>query len=249
MSDHKPARLAPLAFWLVVIAAGVAVASVLATRFGVVDFRGGLLGVAGAMLVVAIGAALGLVGVIRALGGKPGLPRAAIAAVLGLAVLALPVMSAVRGLGVPQIHDITTDLDTPPDFVAVVPLRGEGANPLDRSTPDLGTMQRKAYPQLQTLVVADDAATVFEAALAEAAARGWDVVDAAAPVDGEPGTIEATDTTTLFGFMDDVVIRIRDDGPGRTLVDLRSVSRVGQSDLGANAARIEAFQEALKTRL
>lgn len=249
MSDHKPARLAPLAFWLVVVATAVAAVSVLLTRFGVLDFRPGLLGVAGAMLVVLIGAVLGAVGVVRGLGGKPGLQRSLVAAVLGIAVLAVPAMSAMRGASVPQIHDITTDLENPPAFVAVVPLRGEGANPLDRAADDLAALQRAAYPRLATLVVADDPQAVFDAALAEAGEMGWDVVDAAAPANGEPGTIEATDTTLLFGFKDDVVIRIRGDGPGRTLVDMRSVSRVGQSDLGTNAARIEAFMDALRARL
>jgi uncharacterized protein (DUF1499 family) len=63
-----------------------------------------------------------------------------------------------------------------------------------------------------------------------------------AAADRQAGRIEATDTTAMYGFKDDVVIRIRPRGEG-SLIDLRSVSRVGQSDLGANAARIQAFME------
>ncbi len=85
---------------------------------------------------------------------------------------------------------------------------------------------------------------MFEAALAAAEAMGWEIVAA------EPGSgrIEAVATTTWFGFKDDVVIRVS-DAPGRTKVDVRSVSRVGRSDVGANAERIRAFQERLANRL
>ena len=76
----------------------------------------------------------------------------------------------------------------------------------------------------------------MERAAALAAAQGWEVVD----VNPEQGTVEATATTFWFGFKDDVVVRVRPEGSG-SKVDVRSISRVGLSDLGANAARIEAF--------
>lgn len=249
MSDQSRSRLATLALRLVIFGAVAAVIAVAVTRFGLLDFRPGLLGVAGGMLIVAIGTLMGIIGVIRGLMGKPGLGTAIASAVLGVLVLAYPVSTAAVGASVPPIHDITTDLEDPPQFVAVLPLRGEGTNPVDRSAENLAQMQREAYPQLQTLSVSDEPAAVFDAALQEAEAQGWLVADAVAPENGEPGRIEATDTTLLFGFKDDVVIRIEGDGPGRTLVDMRSVSRVGESDLGANAARIEGFLDGLKGRL
>ena len=74
--------------------------------------------------------------------------------------------------------------------------------------------------------------------------RGWEIV-AAVP---EEGRLEATDRTRWFGFRDDIVVRVRSDGPG-TRVDVRSVSRVGRSDLGTNARRIRGFMDALRTAL
>jgi uncharacterized protein (DUF1499 family) len=65
---------------------------------------------------------------------------------------------------------------------------------------------------------------------------GLEVVD----VNQAAGIVEATATTFWFGFKDDVVVRIRETQQGSKL-DLRSVSRVGQSDIGANAARIQTF--------
>lgn len=250
MSDASRSRIAGLSLRFVIAGIVVAVIGLLLTRFGVLHFRSGLIGVAGGMLVVGAGTLLGIIGIIRGVMGKPGLAPSAIAAVAGIVILAVPVSNALGGGSVPPIHDISTDLETPPDFVSVVALRGEDSNPLTRTEPaDLADQQRNAYPQLQTLIVEDDIATVFAAALEEATAQGWDIVDAAEPENGEAGRIEATDTTLLFGFKDDVVIRIADDGPDRTLVDMRSVSRVGISDLGKNAARIEGFFDGLKGRL
>ncbi|MEQ8747106.1 DUF1499 domain-containing protein [Pyruvatibacter sp.] len=249
MSDTARSRIATLALRLVGVGLIAAVSAVLLTRFGIISASGGVFGTAGSMLVVFLGMLLGLVGLVRAFTGKPGMVPSLVAVVAGAAILFVPVTTALSGGDVPMIHDITTDLEDPPQFVAVVALRGEGTNPIDRAAPDLANLQRGAYPHLQTLTVADDITTVFAAALAEAEASGWDIADAQEPENGEPGRIEATDTTLLFGFKDDVVIRIADDGPDRTLVDVRSVSRVGQSDLGANAARIDAFLAGLRQRL
>jgi len=250
MNRTARSRLARLALWLVIVGAVLAPVAVLLTRLSVVGFQPGLLGVAVAMLLVAIGVLLALIGIVRALAGRPGAGTAIVAAVLGIAVLSYPAAVAIPGSALPPIHDITTDLDAPPQFVALVSARGAEANALDRAAPaDLAAQQRAAYPHLTTLTVGDGIDAVFAAALAEAEALGWQVAAAVAPSNGEPGRIEATDTTLLFGFKDDVVIRIRDDGPGRTLVYVRSVSRVGVSDLGANAARIDAFLDGLEARL
>jgi len=249
MSDSSRSRLANFALGCVLVGLVGGISAVFLTRFGVSDFRLGLVASAAFMLIVAVGVLLGVIGFVRGVLGRPGLASSVIAVVAGAAILFVPLVNAMNGGSVPMIHDITTDLEDPPTFVAVVALRGEDANALDRSTPDLNALQRTAYPQLQTLSVADDTTTVFNAVLEEIAAQGWELADAVEPQNGEPGRIEATDTTLLFGFKDDIVIRIADDGPDRTLVDMRSVSRVGESDLGVNAARIEAFLRALDARL
>ncbi len=137
---------------------------------------------------------------------------------------------------VPPIHDITTDLDDPPAFVAILPLREGARNPYVYGGPDIARLQRRGYPDLGPLVLDMDAGAAFERALTAARAMGWEIV-AAVP---QEGRIEATDTTLWFGFKDDVVVRIR-AADGKARIDVRSVSRVGRSDVGTNAARIRAY--------
>jgi uncharacterized protein (DUF1499 family) len=139
---------------------------------------------------------------------------------------------------VPRIHDITTDTANPPVFVAVLPLR-KGLNPLD-VLPEVIAQQKKAYPEILPAKLDMPPAKAFERALRAVAALGLEVV-AAVPAEGR---IEATDTSLLFGFKDDLVVRITADGTG-SWVDARSVSRVGRSDFGVNAKRIRKLMAAL----
>jgi uncharacterized protein (DUF1499 family) len=152
------------------------------------------------------------------------------------AVVAGPPLYMVWQLqSLPRIHDISTDTDDPPNFVAVAPLRKDARNPLDYK-PETAAQQKRGYPDIAPLRL--DAAPSQSFARAERAARamGWEIVSVA-PNDLR---IEATDTTLLFGFKDDVVIRIRPQAQG-SVVDVRSLSRVGGSDFGANAKRVRAF--------
>ena len=134
----------------------------------------------------------------------------------------------------PFIHDITTDIENPPVFDAVLPLR-EGMNSVAYD-PAVGAEQRAAYPDIQPLVLDVPPGEAFSRALATAEGLGWEIV----AQDAGAGLIEATDTTFWMGFKDDVVIRLRPEGAG-TRVDVRSVSRVGRSDIGVNAARIAVY--------
>lgn len=159
------------------------------------------------------------------------------------ALFALPgsllLLSLVLGRGdYPPIHDITTNLENPPVFTTAQKVRGTGSNSLALK-PDVMEAQAAAYPDLQTLVTNQPIEKAFQKALETAADLGWEVYHQ----DLNAGTIEAVDTTAIMGFKDDVVIRINTNAEG-TLVDLRSVSRVGVSDLGANAARIREFLQA-----
>jgi uncharacterized protein (DUF1499 family) len=96
--------------------------------------------------------------------------------------------------------------------------------------------QRAAYPDIKTAILSVPPNEAFARALDAARALGWRIV-AEVPAEGR---IEATDTTFWFGFTDDIVIRVTAAGY-RSLVDVRSVSRVGRSDVGTNAKRIRAF--------
>ena len=138
----------------------------------------------------------------------------------------------------PPIHDITTDTENPPTFDSGVYYRGEGANTV-AIKPEVIDVQKQHYPELQTLRSDLDADAAFIRAGEVAEAMGWEVYNS----DPTNGRIEASSTSFWFGFTDDIVIRVSRAAEGDTLIDLRSVSRVGQGDLGANAARIKAFMD------
>src|SRR5690606_23147755 len=117
--------------------------------------------------------------------------------------LVIPYSWQRRAQSVPPIHDITTDLDNPPEFQAVIPLRADAPNSLER--PDtLAAQQRAGYPDLAPVTLTMTPDQAFERTLALVQEKGWEIVDA----DKAAGRIEATDTTRFFGFKDDVVIRI-----------------------------------------
>jgi uncharacterized protein (DUF1499 family) len=165
---------------------------------------------------------------------------AAVGLVIGLVAFIIPYRLQRQAQAVPPIHDISTDLENPPSFVAVVPLRAAAPNNLDRPTAVV-EQQRKGYPDLAPLTLGIPATAAFPRALTVARQMGWEIVVA----DEASGRIEATDTTRWFGFKDDVVVRVTPWGAG-SRVDVRSVSRVGRSDIGTNARRIRAFLSALQ---
>jgi uncharacterized protein (DUF1499 family) len=163
----------------------------------------------------------------------------ALAVVVALVTVAIPLRWQRTAQSVPPIHDITTDTANPPIFEAVVPLRKDARNPLEYSQ-EVARQQREAYPDIKPLVLEIPAAQVFDRAVRAARDAGWEIVNASA----ESWRIEATDTTTFFGFKDDIVVRLTPIG-SRTVVDVRSVSRVGRSDVGTNARRIREYIAAL----
>jgi uncharacterized protein (DUF1499 family) len=142
---------------------------------------------------------------------------------------------------VPAIHDVTTDTMQPPPFLAVLPLREGALNPVEYGGPDVAAKQKQAFPDIVPLTLDLPPARAFDRALAAARSMGWDLVAS----DPAGGRIEATDTTFWFGFKDDVVIRVTPQ-PNGSRVDVRSLSRVGGGDIGANAARVRKYLAALK---
>jgi hypothetical protein len=146
--------------------------------------------------------------------------------------------------GTPAIHDIATDPYNPLPFVAIVPLRADAPNNLEYGVmPGVDSVQEHidlqlaAYPDIEPQVFDQPASAVFARALAAVDTLGWELVD----TDPDSGRIEATDTTFWFRFKDDVVISVRENASGQTVVQARSVSRVGRSDVGKNAARLREF--------
>lgn len=187
----------------------------------------------GAAALVAI--LIGLWGLWR--GYAPKLPVLG-ALALGIIMLALTGHTIYVARSLPLIHDITTDTLNPPQFVAVEGLRQAAKAPNSTDyDPSVGQKQRAAYPDLETRILAMPPDQAFDRALDAARAMGWEIVAA----EKNEGRIEAYDTTFWAGYVDDVVIRLRPADDGRTALDIRSVSRMGLSDLGKNAARIRAY--------
>jgi uncharacterized protein (DUF1499 family) len=192
----------------------------------------------GAAIVSVVALALGW----SSLGGR-GLALAGIGVVLGAAIAYVPWQyDRMRGT-VPPIHDITTDTDNPPAFVAALPVRtAESANTVTYEGPDLAKKQKAAYPDIAPVKLGLPPAEAFKRALDTAKAMaGWTLVAS----DPATGRIEANETSRWFRFTDDVVIRVAADGAG-SRIDVRSVSRQGRSDFGVNARRIRAYTAALK---
>ena len=163
---------------------------------------------------------------------------ALIALIIGAGSLYVPWQWMQTARAVPAIHDVTTDTITPPGYVEVATLRQElqVPNSLDY-LPEVAAQQRSGYPDVQPAFLAAPPAQVYGQALELVRARGWEVVAS----DEAARRIEATDTTRWFGFKDDIAIRVSAVPDGTSRVDLRSVSRVGRSDVGTNARRIRAF--------
>jgi uncharacterized protein (DUF1499 family) len=179
------------------------------------------------------GAVLGLI----ALVARGGILLPGLAVLLGIVAAGIPWQWQRAAAQVPRIHDISTDTVTPPQFVAIVPVReaAKAPNSLEISA-EVIEQQKQGYPDIAPVTLPVPPAQAFDKALTLARARAWEVVSA----DAASGRIEATDTTRWFGFKDDIVIRITPQGDG-SRVDLRSVSRVGRSDVGTNARRIREF--------
>jgi uncharacterized protein (DUF1499 family) len=165
------------------------------------------------------------------------------ALVISLAAASVPVRMWMIVRSVPVIHDITTDTDNPPQFDAVLKLRKNALNPAAYGGQEIADQQHKAYPDIAPLVLDLSPGQAFERSLMTAKNLGWTIVSK----NEEKGLIEATDTTFWFGFTDDIVIRISAQDKG-SRTDLRSLSRVGKSDVGTNAKRVREFLKAMKNR-
>lgn len=229
---------------LALLAAGLLLVAGPGTRMGWWEFSFGFTLMRWALYGGAAAGVLGIVLVLVPAARRGGAAVLLAAVVIGLATAAVPFGFVQKARSVPPIHDITTDMTNPPEFVAITPLRADAPNPVAYPGEETARQQREAYPGIRTLELDAWPAIVFEHALETARAKGWEIVESSEA----EGRIEATATTFWFGFKDDVVIRIRGSNDG-SAVDVRSKSRVGRSDVGANAARIEAYLEALQTRL
>lgn len=211
-------------------------------RLGLLSLRVALVRmVPGGVVAAAVALVVSVAAVVLArIGGRPQ-SVAWVGFVASVLVVAFPAFEIVRARMVPAIHDITTDTEDVPPFVALAPQRSAAPNGGDYEGKDVARLQHEAYPDVESLRSNRSPADAFELARRVVQQSGWQIA-AAEPAEGR---IEATATTSLFGFKDDIVVRIRPEGQG-SRIDIRSMSRLGRSDIGTNAARVRGFLERLR---
>ncbi|MEA3018313.1 MAG: hypothetical protein QOI38_3035 [Sphingomonadales bacterium] len=211
-------------------------------------FRSGLKALRYCFFAAAAGGLLALVAIFlrRRGGGRLGLLNL-IALLVSLAFCFYLYSLYRTAYSVPPIHDVSTNLV---DYPRYYRLRVRDDNlasvPADRR-PDLAALtprerwmayHRDAYRDLATLRVQWPVAETVGRAERLARDRGWEVVT----VDTGQGILEAVATSRFFRFKDNIVVRVRPlSAGGGSMVDMRSMSRVGVSDVGANARRIRDF--------
>jgi uncharacterized protein (DUF1499 family) len=244
----RPSRLAKSALYVALLTLGAILFGALGAATGLLAPLLGFLVFAAAIVLGSIlSLLLGLIALVvtRARAAQPARPgrRDAVAATaIGAVLVVVFALLAARGGGVPAIHDVTTDPNDPPQFVASA--RAAENQGRDLTYPhgkgDVTALQRAAYPDLEPIRLDVPPDETLRRAQRAAGELGWKVVE----VDESAGRLEANATSRIFRFVDDIVVRVRPDAGG-SIVDVRSTSRVGESDLGANAARITAFSERL----
>lgn len=241
---------APILKWMALVLIAFYPLAIFAARLDIMHFSN-------SFLIFIIAALLGFVVLVLSVLKLPQKREGeASSLIVAIVLTLLPLMvlgnSIVKAKSVPFIHDITTDTVNPPQFVAAQSERDEGDHPVEYAGDEVAQLQLAGYPDLKTLELSEPVDQVFPKALAIVEDLGWNVL--ASNDKQAPYTIEAVATSLLFGFEDDIVIRLTPfttpeqnvDMPAKTRVDVRSMSRVGKSDLGANAARIQDFLHALR---
>jgi uncharacterized protein (DUF1499 family) len=228
----------------------VALFSLAATVIALIVVRSGALEIVPALSTLAGALVLAILAILLAFGaaisiwkdGVRGIGEAATGLLIGLALIAYPLYLGTKAYKLPAIYDITTDPIDPPRFEAIARLRPRDANPVTYAGLYTAEQQRVAYSDIEPDLTTSTPQEAYDAVLKVIAKRKWHVVDARPPQASAPrdALIEAIARTPLLGFRDDVVVRVRATQEGAR-IDVRSASRYGRHDLGANAARVRAL--------
>ncbi len=242
--DEPASRLAAWSRRLALFALAVAALSIVIVRSGLLEIGPALATFAAALIFAALAVLLSLPAyVVIWRHGRTGLGSAISGTMLGLLLLVYPAYLGYKATKLPPISDITTDPSNPPRFDTLARQR-----PPDRiAYPGAAVAQKQqaAYPDIVPLQVNAPVKRTFDVALALVTKRKWHVADARLPGAGRrDAVIEATARTPIMGFRDDVVIRVSPNSDGAR-VDMRSASRYGLYDFGANAARVRSLLEDL----
>lgn len=180
--------------------------------------------------------------------GRRGFGLALVGLFVSLALLGLPAAAVMMARQLPAINDVSTDLASPPELIALARERPAGANNPAYPGATFAALQSAAYPDLLPVRIDRSAEEAFELA-AEAVRRlKFHIVSETPPEPDAAGVIEAVDRTLVIGFEDDVVIRVIGDQRSAQ-VDVRSASRYGSHDFGRNAARVRDVIRELHARV
>jgi uncharacterized protein (DUF1499 family) len=242
--DEPTSKIAVWSSRLALFAFAVAVLSIIIVRSNLLEIVPALATFAAALVFAGLAILLAFGGfIVIWRQGYSGLGRALLGLFLGLALLAFPAYLGTRALKLPAISDVTTDTANPPRFDALARQR-----PRDRTDypgQAVAALQRGGYPDIGPLELDVAPKVAYDAALALVTKRKWAIADTRPPtLARRDGAIEAVARTPIMGFRDDVVIRVTPIGQG-TRIDVRSASRVGSHDFGANASRIRSLLEDL----
>ena len=260
------AKLPRISLWLAVALVVWFLVAVFGPKFGLIDWKLGFL----TMVVTAGPILIGIVALVAVIalllafvkGPRDEWWKAALALAIPVALFAGLMSVRAKGESVPPIHDVATDTANPPQFSPeTLAMREEfGANPINDYATPIGEIEMWAERVKGQPMATQSHADIIAENYADLGPVAYSVSDADAMAavagameqiglsdvrrDDAAGTVEGTAETFAFGFRDDVVARVSD---GR--IDLRSVSRVGVSDLGYNAARVRELAKAIEGRL
>lgn len=210
--------------------------------------------VAAAFVLAVLSLVLGLVGAVGVWrSGRPGAARIALGVTLSLALLAVPFSVGMLARSHPLLNDVTTDPADPPAYRTLAATRTGMANPAAYPGAAFAALQKTAYPDLEPLDVNRPPAEVFDLVIEVLKRLQMSIVSEEPPTDDNPaGRAEAVDRTLILGFYDDIAVRVTavgDPEEPSSRIDLRSSSRYGRSDFGANAQRLRDMMREIVARL
>ncbi|MGH6664515.1 MAG: DUF1499 domain-containing protein [Pseudolabrys sp.] len=239
--DEPKSELAAWSSRFALFALAVAALSIAIVRSGLLEIEPALATFAAALVFALLAVLLSFLAFIAIWRqGLSGLGSAVSGLFLALALLAYPSFLGYRAAKLPAISDITTDAANPPRFEALARVRPRGRSEYPGAT--TAAAQEAAYPDIAALQEDVPPKLAYDSALAVVTKRKWRIADARPPAGRREAVIEATARTPIMGFRDDVVIRVSPSGQG-SRIDVRSASRYGVSDFGANAARVASLLE------
>ena len=248
LADEPTSRLA---IW----ARRCAFFALVATILSVLIVRSGILELVPALATFASALVFAVIGIVLAFGafiviwkdGIGGMGHALAAIGIGIVLLAYPGYLGYRATKLPMINDVTTDTLDPPRFDVLARLRPRGT--VEYAGLYAAELQHTAYPDIEPLSVNAAPKAAYDAAMAIIVRRKWRIVaDRPPQPPRRDGQIEAVARTPIMGFRDDVSVRVRREDEGAR-IDVRSASRYGRHDIGANAARIRSLLEDIDDRL